>query len=396
MRYRRLKERIDKHIGTGTAGLSPVDENTLFLYQCMVASACKPDWKVVANATGLKAGTASMRWRRLSERIEREGGADIQAKAPATVVPKPAVPRKRKSTVAVEADSDGEVKGKKIKTEASILAGKRQTRGKMLNYTDEFDSSSSATGNSTAATSTSNFEASAVDEDDDEDSMVSNVGAQRFPKTALASKEAQEAPASVVEGEDVGDEEEAGGENSMVIYGTETKTSKAAVKYIKSTPVLKRTVAPMTPQSGAPSSARNPKPSGSSVSKFSITDAPPTPVTPKYLDVVPSIESDDTHGTPDTQWQSGRMKRESHSSAASIESSPTNEVYESAVEVAESTLTSSVQAQASSDDEMSSVAPEDSVSVIGKRLSGSRSNEQKRVSQTNNNGLLGKLFGLWG
>jgi hypothetical protein len=274
-----------------------------------------------------------MRWRRLSEKIEKEG-AGVKS---AATTPKPSAPKKRKAVTPIDEESDSEEGAKKIKSEdAGAVPDKRETRGKTLDYKGLFDSGSSISGaTTTTTTSGSNFEVSAVDEEDDdadveEDSMVSSVNPD--------------------------------------IKTPAGKTVATKANF------------PPTPQSGAPSSVSTPNPAATRNPTFA--DGPPTPVTPGgFNEVLPSIEADDP------QVNARRSKRASLNSSISSKSG----VYESASEGP--SQTSSVLGRVASD--LSSLTPDDSVSMVG-TWADQKQERARKANQVKGDGLFGKFWGYWG
>ncbi|RMZ82368.1 hypothetical protein DV737_g2108, partial [Chaetothyriales sp. CBS 132003] len=78
MRWQRLKARLDKEgIPSQISASSKIDESTVYLSQCILTSAVKIDFAAVSKATGLKPGTAAMRYRRLLNKIKQH--EDIEA-----------------------------------------------------------------------------------------------------------------------------------------------------------------------------------------------------------------------------------------------------------------------------------------------------------------------------
>ena len=223
MRWRRLKDRIEKTPSTaGAAAKSDVDRHTVFLYNCVMAceftvstsqqrqiliyklTVTKFDWNAVGKNLGLKSGTASMRWRRLKDKIQvselPEVGVLAMASTPTSTRPVAPTPSfatpaaddvarkptpKRKRDIKSKDDSSeisiDERLAKRIKEEEG--ATKRQTRGKILNLKDPIDSSSSVTGSSVITTESSFYEPSVTKEEEEEDYMS---GAE--PRKKIKSK----------------------------------------------------------------------------------------------------------------------------------------------------------------------------------------------------------------
>ena len=175
------------------------------MYICKL-TITKFDWNAVGKNLGLKSGTASMRWRRLKDKIQvsdlPEVGvlaiastptssrpvaqtAAIAAPAAASVAPK-IPPKRKRDRLSVDDNSEisiDERLAKKIKHEDNGVT-KRQTRGRVLNLRDPVDSSSSVTGASVITTESSFYEPSATKEED-EDDYIRDIGAGKpgKPKT---------------------------------------------------------------------------------------------------------------------------------------------------------------------------------------------------------------------
>ena len=160
----------------------------------------KFDWNAVGKNLGLKSGTASMRWRRLKDKIQVSKLPEVGVLAiastptsnrPAAPTPSIATPAadevapkptpKRKRDVKSEDDSSeisiDEKLVKKIKKEEEDPT-RRQTRGIVLNLKDPVDSSSSFTGSSVITTESSCYEPS-VWKEEEEDDYMSGDGARK-------------------------------------------------------------------------------------------------------------------------------------------------------------------------------------------------------------------------
>ena len=300
-----------------------------------------------------------MRWRRLQEKIKKVPGATnglqgasgpTQTTAPGPKVENAVSSRKRKAPeLNEESESDDEVEQKKVKAgEETAVTSKRQTRGKKLDLKEMLGSSSSGvdTGNSS-------YEDSGVKEEDDD-----------------SDGEAEE---STYKENEI--KEEKDGSDDEVPAATPNK------------PLSKTANKPITrPKSGSHSSRENPKPTTSAATPSRHQRPVPPPLTPVSPAIVQSIESDDhvEAGTGLDGMQDGTFVRpKSSSSRGSARSMHSDEMYDAESEGGFTSAASSVQAQAPTEtnfldeDDIESVAPDDSISMVGRGLKRKRAANQK-------------------
>ena len=227
MRWQRLEARIEKAgIQATTVGTkSAIDVETLFLYNCITACKCEVnktiaiqhnsllnrkqiDWKAVGTTLRLKPGTASMRWRRLKEKIEgQDGASDTTAQptsapaAPASTMAKAPVKRKKDEVELGVEEEEDDHKKVKLEPEEATVTTKRQPRCKVLNLKDPLDTDSETGNSRVAATGSSAYEPSSLASgygDNDIDSVAAREGAGVKPTTLTSGKlEAITTPKSV-------------------------------------------------------------------------------------------------------------------------------------------------------------------------------------------------------
>ena len=298
-----------------------------------------------------------MRWRRLHDKIQKDhgpdvappGGAIISQPTTSTVrVPKVTPTQKRKARPAIdeseeesasESMSDSEVQHKRMKKEGEEpIPGKRQTRGKKLDFKGMADSTSSEAGTTQTGLGTSVYTDSGVTVDDDEN-VIPEGAEKRTPATYPV---------------------------------TTPNKGTSAVENAKSSDVND----PITPPvAAAQSSSQNPKPTPSSVTPSQRQRAFHPPLTPVSGVIARSIESDDQDEMTQLDgYSDGRFVRPKRSSQLSSKSTSSSEHYEADSEggSTSASITSSLQAQAPTEsdflaaDDIESVEPDDSISMAGK------------------------------
>ncbi|RMD43742.1 hypothetical protein DV735_g1371, partial [Chaetothyriales sp. CBS 134920] len=145
MRWQRLRTALEKEgLPSRISASTLIDDMTVFLYNCIRHSTVKLDFGAIGNATGLKSGTAAMRYRRLCIRIKMheakqaagEGATTVTAATPVKTAKPPTEPnhgrkRKNKTTEGETEAGDGPAaapakKAKKTKKVQKIEADSEQ------------------------------------------------------------------------------------------------------------------------------------------------------------------------------------------------------------------------------------------------------------------------------
>jgi hypothetical protein len=302
-----------------------------------------------------------MRWRRLQEKIARDHGpaagllGNTAIVASTTQTQNTANLKKRRADpVEMVIESDSEHDNKRVKLEGAetdlnsdrkevkmeevdVKPEKRQTRDKKLGLKYMLDNcSSSGAGTSSIAPTTSLYEDSAAEQADDEEYLDSEV------EEKLNNRK-------------------------------QTKAS-AAASPVKSGKVRKvpKVEAPITPMSAARSALVNLSPTPSLVTATDDVRPMPTPTSFTFPVLVKSIESDDH---TNVQAELGGFREggfvQANGASHSTVISTSREYFDSAMESVVPPGASSVEVQAPTEadpmelDDMVSVSPNDSISMVG-------------------------------